>query len=60
MFNILHLLGLKPNKEQKAETLDSSGRHIANANVMGWPSCLSIKVKLLIICSSVFVFCRVC
>ena len=33
MFNILRLLGLKPNKEQKAETQDSSARHIANANV---------------------------
>jgi len=35
MFNILRLLGLKPNKEQKAETRRSSGRHIANANVVG-------------------------
>jgi hypothetical protein len=40
MFNILRLLGLKPNKEQKAETQDSSGRHIANANVVGRIFCL--------------------
>jgi len=40
MFNILRLLGLKPNKEQKAETQDSSDRHIANANVVGRFFCL--------------------
>jgi ABC-type bacteriocin/lantibiotic exporter with double-glycine peptidase domain len=34
MFNIFRLLGLKPNKKQKAETQDYSARHIANANVV--------------------------
>jgi hypothetical protein len=33
MFNLFRLLGLKPNRKPKAETQDSSARHIANANV---------------------------
>lgn len=34
MFNLFRLLGLKPKRKPKAETQNSSARHIANAHVV--------------------------